>query len=85
MRILDNNGYRNMSKSEIDEHNKIVDEFSEIEKEQEIQIIKQELIGSDYKIIKCMECYMLGKELPYDIDQLHAERQIQRNEINKRE
>ena len=85
MRILDNNGYRDMTEEEINEHNKIVEEFAEIEKEQEIEGMKQDLASSDYKIIKCMECFLVGKELPYDIEQLHAERQNQRNEINKRE
>jgi hypothetical protein len=39
----------------------------------------------DYKIIKCSEYQLAGKELPYDITELHAERQALRDEINKLE
>ena len=85
MRILDNNGYRDMTEEEIKEHNKIVEEFAEIGKEQEIEGMKQDLASSDYKIIKCMECFLLGKELPYDLDKLHEERQSKRDEINLKE
>ena len=84
MRILDNNGYRDMTEEEIKEHNKILKEFSEIEKGREIESMKQDLASSDYKIIKCMECYLLGKELPYDINALHEERQAKRDEINEK-
>lgn len=85
MRILDNNGYRDMTEEEINEHNKIVEEFAEIGKEQEIEGMKQDLASSDYKIIKCMECFLLGKELPYDIKALYEERQSKRDEINLKE
>ena len=44
-----------------------------------------ELGSSDYKIIKCMEAYLCGEPLPYDIAALHAEREAQRKIINKSE
>lgn len=42
-----------------------------------------ELNSSDYKIIKCMEAFLCGEPLPYDIVSLHAERQGLRDIINK--
>lgn len=42
-----------------------------------------ELGSSDYKIIKCMEAFLCGEPLPYDIVSLHAERQGLRDIINK--
>lgn len=40
------------------------------------------LTDSDYKIIKCMEAYLCGEALPYDIVSLHKERNEQRALIN---
>lgn len=40
------------------------------------------LADSDYKIIKCMEAYLCGEALPYDIVSLHKERNEQRELIN---
>lgn len=36
----------------------------------------------DYKVIKCYEAQLVGKEMPYDIEALHAKRQAARDEIN---
>lgn len=47
--------------------------------------LKSELNSTDYKIIKCSECSLAGVELPYDIAELHAERQALRDEINELE
>jgi len=44
------------------------------------------LSGSDYKVIKCAEDKARGvakANLPYDIDELHAQRQAWRDEINQ--
>lgn len=43
---------------------------------------KAKLAASDYKIIKCQEAQLAGKELPYDIEKLSIERQALRDEIN---
>lgn len=43
---------------------------------------KAQLAANDYKIIKCFEAYMCNEELPYDIADLHADRQILRAQIN---
>lgn len=51
--------------------------------EQEICTLNEKIANSDYKIIKCYEYSLVGKQLPYDITALHAERQPIRDEINK--
>lgn len=51
----------------------------------EIQSLKDKLAESDYQITKCYEAFMLGAELPYDVETLHAERQAQRDRINELE
>ena len=43
------------------------------------------LAEGDYKVIKCMEAFLCGEPLPYDIAALHAERQAMRNIINNAE
>lgn len=44
-----------------------------------------ELGSGDYKVIKCMEAFLCGEPMPYDITLLHAERQALRNIINNAE
>ncbi len=51
-------------------------------KQTRIAELKDELSSTDYKIIKCSECSLVGIELPYDINSLHTERQALRDEIN---
>lgn len=51
--------------------------------EQQIRNLECDLTASDYKIIKCYEYSLIGEELPYDIEQLHIERQAIRDEINR--
>ena len=48
----------------------------------QINNLKEQLASTDYKIIKCTECSMIGEEMPYDVNELHAERQVIRDEIN---
>ena len=52
---------------------------------EEIEELKQQLESTDYKVIKCSECQLLGKELPYNAEELHAERQTIRCRINELE
>ena len=52
---------------------------------EKIADLKKQLSKTDYKIIKCSECQLLGQELPYDVAGLYAERQAIRDEINKLE
>lgn len=42
-----------------------------------------ELADGDYKVIKCMEAFLCGEPMPYDIVALHAERQALRDKVNK--
>lgn len=48
----------------------------------EIERIKKQLAGSDYKIIKCNEANLVGAPDPYDMQLLHKERQALRDRIN---
>jgi hypothetical protein len=50
-----------------------------------IKRLKEQLSATDYKVIKCCECYFTGRELPYDTEELHLERQAIRDEINRLE
>jgi hypothetical protein len=45
--------------------------------------LKQMLIDTDFKIIKCYEAQMLGEPLPYDFQALVADRKMWRQEINE--
>ena len=45
--------------------------------------LKQMLIDTDFKIIKCYEAQMLGEPLPYDFQALVADRKKWRDEINQ--
>lgn len=65
------------------------EELAEMEEQKRIANInarisdfKMQLEATDYKIIKCSEYSMVGEEMPYDIEELHAERQEIRDEIN---
>lgn len=50
-----------------------------------IRRLKAQLSATDYKVIKCSECQLLGKEMPYDVTELHAQRQAIRDQINRLE
>ena len=69
------------------EHIETVSEISEEEhihneSINEINELKELLSSTDYKIIKCMEAFLCGEELPYDINELHNLREEYRNKIN---
>lgn len=51
----------------------------------EVETLKNILADSDYKITKCYEASLVGEELPYDIKELHSERQKIRDRINELE
>ncbi|MBQ2993704.1 MAG: hypothetical protein IJE21_07375 [Alistipes sp.] len=60
------------------------------EKQAKIESFQSQIAESDYKIIKCAEAVAMwaknqGIELPYDVDELHKERQEIRDSINKLE
>ena len=52
---------------------------------EEIAELKRQLQSTDYKVIKCSECQLMGKEMPYDVAELHAQRQALRDKINELE
>lgn len=52
---------------------------------EQIAELKKQLSATDYKVIKCAECQLLGQEMPYDVVALHAERQAFRDQINQLE
>ena len=51
----------------------------------EIERLKSELQESDYKVIKCAEAMAVGAEMPYNVTELHNERQALRDKINELE
>ena len=52
---------------------------------EKIAELKAQLSATDYKVIKCSECQLLGQDMPYDVAELHAERQAIRDQINQLE
>lgn len=56
--------------------------YREKSPQEKITELKRKLSTTDYKVIKCSECQLLGEEFPYDMTELHAERQAIRDEIN---
>ena len=73
----------NAEESQIVDNEQVVDDnvllLSEIER------LKSELQESDYKVIKCAEAICLNAELPYNMTELHNERQALRDKINELE
>ena len=55
------------------------------EKQAKIESYKEQIAESDYKVIKCSEAQLMGEELPYNVAELHKQRQALRDEINKLE
>lgn len=51
-------------------------------KKAQILSLKQLLLDTDYIIIKCYELFLVGQTPEYDIEQVHAERQAIRDQIN---
>ena len=71
-----------------EEELKMIEEYENAEKElmqknEELADLERILSESDYKIIKSYETSLIGKELEYDIEQLHNERQNMRDKINE--
>ena len=80
------NGKRAVVKMQADEAQIAVNEQVVDDNElllSEIERMKSELQESDYKVIKCAEAMAVGEELPYNMTELHNERQSLRDKINK--
>ena len=65
------------------------EELAEQERQQQIsqmtaQIdgLKAQIAASDYKVIKTYEYTLLGEQTEYDMEEVHAERQALRDQIN---
>ena len=73
----------NAEESQIVDNEQVVDNngllLSEIER------LKSELQESDYKVIKCAEAMAVSAEMPYNMTELHKERQALRDKINELE
>ena len=69
---------------EIDYKQPTADELMQM-RYMEIERIKSELQESDYKVIKCAEAMTIGAEFPYNMTELHKERQSLRDKINELE
>ena len=72
-------------------NNDIVDDLNYIEinikdeKSRRIDFLKNELEKTDYKITKCYEYFMRQQPLPYNLEELSAQRDAWRAEINQLE
>ena len=65
------------------------EELAELARQQQISQVtaqindfKARIAASDYKIIKTYEYTLLGEQTEYDIEEVHAERQALRDQIN---
>ena len=74
----------NTQESDAEEYKISIDE-QQANIQMEIERLKSELQESDYKVIKCAEAICLNAELPYDMTELHKERQALRDKINELE
>ena len=74
----------NTQESDAEEYKISIDEQQE-NIHMEIEYLKSELQESDYKVIKCAEAICLNAELPYNMTELHNERQALRDKINELE
>jgi hypothetical protein len=48
-----------------------------------LKALENQLADTDYKVIKCYEYSLVGLDLPYNIEALHAEREVIREQIRK--
>ena len=74
----------NTQKLDAEEYKISIDE-QQANIQMEIKRLKSELQDSDYKVIKCAEAMTIGAELPYNMTELHNERQALRDKINELE
>lgn len=52
---------------------------------QQVEALEKELSKTDYKVIKAYEASLIGEQIPYDFNQVHADRQELRDKINSLE
>jgi len=75
----------NYTREYVEEDGKVIGKWEAYPNYEAIEKLKKEVAASDYKVIKCYEASLVGKELPYDMNEVHKERQEIRDEINRLE
>lgn len=50
-----------------------------------LKAYENKLSETDYKVIKCYEYSLIGLDLPYDMEEVHAEREAIREKIRELE
>ena len=75
----------NYTRSYEEQEGKIVLVWKAYPNYEAIKQLKEKLASTDYKVIKCNEASLLGSPLPYDMAEVHRERQEIRDEINRLE
>ena len=50
-----------------------------------LKAYENKLTETDYKVIKCYEYSLIGLELPYNVEEVHAEREAIREKIRELE
>jgi hypothetical protein len=58
------------------------DELLHIKKEHKLPQLKKMLEETDYKVIKCYEAQLANDQMPYNLQELLAQRKAWRDEIN---
>lgn len=69
----------------IDNEIVVEEEFNSTQTKNRINYLKSKLTDTDYKIIKAYEAQLVDGAVTYDFEQVHAERQKMRDEINELE
>lgn len=75
----------NYSRKYAEENGKIIMSWEAYPNYEEIEKLKKKLTETDYQVIKCYEASLIGGEVPYDVQEMHKERQEIRDEINRLE
>jgi hypothetical protein len=74
-------GYEEKSENDI----KVINTLKKEQNGYKVIELKNKLTGSDYQIIKCYEAFMRQLPLPYNLEELSAQRDAWRAEINQLE
>ena len=77
--------YSEESKTFVLDNTKINKNNIEYSKQTNLYSLKEKLNQTDYKIIKCYEAFMRQQPLPYNLEELSAQRDAWRAQINQLE
>ena len=78
-----NDGYPRYEYSFEEQEGKLVQLWNRFPDWEAARAAQAELEATDYKVIKCYEYSLAGRELPYDAEALHTARQTIRDEVNR--